>query len=258
MVSNPVWEICEHVAVVQALLDDHLAGGKHSAADWLRRRKRSCRNPTCCGQCPLSAISRPTRRPGLDSKFDRAYLSAMVLLRERKSRLVGFIEPCLPSPAKAPPSGPEWIHEIKHDGFRIIARRDAAGVRLITRKGNDLTRRFPFIAMAVAALPAQSCLIDGEAIVISATTMGLPSSTESAGTAHCRVPYIAHSICSKSTVGICVGSPSRRASGRSPSCCAGPIQAWSSITTTRLAPMRRKQTRDQGVIVLRDHDNGVV
>ena len=88
----------------------------------------------------------------------------MVLLRERKSRLVGFIEPSLPTPAKVPPSGPEWIHEIKHDGFRIMARRDAAGVRLITRKGNDLTRRFPFIAMAVAALPVASCLIDGEAI----------------------------------------------------------------------------------------------
>jgi bifunctional non-homologous end joining protein LigD len=88
----------------------------------------------------------------------------MVLLRERKS-LVGFIEPCLPSPAKVPPSGPDWIHEIKHDGFRIMARRDAAGVRLITRKGNDLTRRLPFIAMAVAALPVPSCIIDGEAIV---------------------------------------------------------------------------------------------
>jgi ATP-dependent DNA ligase len=93
------------------------------------------------------------------------YLPGMVLLRERNRRLVGFIEPCLPSAAKAPPSGPDWIHEIKHDGFRIMARRDAAGVRLITRKGNDLTRRFPFIAMAVAALPVPSCLIDGEAIV---------------------------------------------------------------------------------------------
>jgi ATP-dependent DNA ligase len=64
----------------------------------------------------------------------------MVLLLER-SRSVGFIEPCLPSPAKAPPSGPGWIHEIKHDGFRIMARRDAAGVRLITRNGNDFTKR---------------------------------------------------------------------------------------------------------------------
>jgi bifunctional non-homologous end joining protein LigD len=77
----------------------------------------------------------------------------------------GFIEPCLPSPAKVPPSGPNWIHEIKHDGFRIMARRDAAGVRLITRNGNDFTRRFPLAAAAVAALPGRSCLIDGEAIV---------------------------------------------------------------------------------------------
>ena len=88
-----------------------------------------------------------------------------MLLRERNRRLVGFIEPCLPSPANGTAIGPDWIHETKHDGFRIMARRDAAGVRLITRKGNDLTQRFPFIAMAVAALPVPSCLIDGEAIV---------------------------------------------------------------------------------------------
>src|SRR6516225_2475937 len=78
---------------------------------------------------------------------------------------LGFIEPCLPSPAKAPPSGPGWLHEIKHDGFRIFARKDAAGVRLITRAGNDFSSRFPFIAMAVSKLPVQSCWVDGEAIV---------------------------------------------------------------------------------------------
>ncbi len=78
---------------------------------------------------------------------------------------LGIVKPCLPSPAKAPPPGPGWIHEIKHDGFRILARRDAAGVRLITRAGNDFSSRFPFIAMAVAKLPVRSCLIDGEAIV---------------------------------------------------------------------------------------------
>jgi bifunctional non-homologous end joining protein LigD len=86
-------------------------------------------------------------------------------LRERTRPELGVIEPCLPSPAKAPPSGPGWLHEIKHDGFRILARRDSAGVRLITRAGNDFSSRFPFIAMAVAKLPVRSCLIDGEAIV---------------------------------------------------------------------------------------------
>jgi bifunctional non-homologous end joining protein LigD len=93
-----------------------------------------------------------------------AYVSDMSL-RERTRPGLGIIEPCLPSPAKVPPSGPGWIHEIKHDGFRILARRDGAGVQLITRHGNDFTARFPLVASAVAALPARSCLIDGEAIV---------------------------------------------------------------------------------------------
>jgi hypothetical protein len=56
-------------------------------------------------------------------------------LRERTRPGLGTIEPCLPSPAKIPPSGPGWIHEIKQHGIRILARRDAAGVRLITRAG---------------------------------------------------------------------------------------------------------------------------
>ena len=78
---------------------------------------------------------------------------------------IGAVEPCLASPAQRPPAGPGWIHEIKHDGFRLLARRDAKGVRLISRKGNDLTSRFPFIEVALTSLSVQSCLIDGEAIV---------------------------------------------------------------------------------------------
>ena len=73
----------------------------------------------------------------------------------------GFIEPCLPSRADRPPSGPGWIHEIKHDGFRLMARRDARGVRLLTRNGHDWADRYPLIAEAAGALEARSCLIDG-------------------------------------------------------------------------------------------------
>jgi bifunctional non-homologous end joining protein LigD len=87
------------------------------------------------------------------------------MLRMRSRGSVGFVEPCLPSPAERPPAGSNWIHEIKHDGFRIMARRDAAGVRLFSRNGHDFTSRFPLVATAVTALPAHSFLIDGEAIV---------------------------------------------------------------------------------------------
>ena len=73
-------------------------------------------------------------------------------------------EPCLPRLAKQPPAGSGWIHEIKHDGFRIIAQREADSVRLITRNGHDFSGRFPLILAAVAALPARSCVVDGDAI----------------------------------------------------------------------------------------------
>jgi bifunctional non-homologous end joining protein LigD len=66
--------------------------------------------------------------------------------------------------ALRPPAGPGWSHEIEHDGFRILAKQNAAGVHLCTRKGYDLSVRFPLATTTVAALPARSCLIDGEAI----------------------------------------------------------------------------------------------
>src|SRR4029453_18746089 len=76
----------------------------------------------------------------------------------------GFMPPCLPSSAPQPPSGGEWLHEIKHDGFRVIARKNGVRVRLYSRPGNDLTKRFPLIAEAVARLRPRSCIIDGEAV----------------------------------------------------------------------------------------------
>jgi bifunctional non-homologous end joining protein LigD len=75
-----------------------------------------------------------------------------------------FIEPCLPSRADRPPTGANWIHEIKHDGYRLMARRDPVGIRLITRRGNDWTKRYPLVADAVNHLKVRSVLIDGEVV----------------------------------------------------------------------------------------------
>jgi ATP-dependent DNA ligase len=54
---------------------------------------------------------------------------------------LGFIPPCLPTKAPQPPSGEAWLHEIKHDGFRVIARKDGVRMRLYSRPGNDVTWR---------------------------------------------------------------------------------------------------------------------
>jgi bifunctional non-homologous end joining protein LigD len=76
----------------------------------------------------------------------------------------GFIAPCLPTKTDKLPSGSEWLHEIKHDGFRVIARKQGAQVRLYSRPGNDLTYRFPLIVETLARLRSRSCIIDGEAV----------------------------------------------------------------------------------------------
>jgi bifunctional non-homologous end joining protein LigD len=96
----------------------------------------------------------------------------MSVLREIKKRVAAskaaFIEPCQPTAQAKPPSGPGWIHEIKHDGYRLQARRGASGRHLITRNGNDWTSRLPSIVEGLKALGCRSCLIDGEVVVTDA------------------------------------------------------------------------------------------
>jgi bifunctional non-homologous end joining protein LigD len=64
-----------------------------------------------------------------------------------------------------PSAGPGWLHEIKYDGFRILARREGERVRLFTRNAYDWTERYPLVAEAIGALKARSLRIDGEITV---------------------------------------------------------------------------------------------
>jgi bifunctional non-homologous end joining protein LigD len=86
----------------------------------------------------------------------------------------GFITPCLPTKTDMLPSGDRWLHEIKHDGFRVIARKDGDRVRLYSRPGNDMTRRFPLIAEAMTGLRSRSCIIDGEAVACDDNGLASP------------------------------------------------------------------------------------
>jgi bifunctional non-homologous end joining protein LigD len=83
----------------------------------------------------------------------------------RRGGLPDFVPPSLATLHSAPPDGAEWIHEIKFDGYRIEARLDHGKVRLLTRKQLDWTHRFQRIAKAVAALPADTALLDGELVI---------------------------------------------------------------------------------------------
>jgi bifunctional non-homologous end joining protein LigD len=76
----------------------------------------------------------------------------------------GFIEPCLPTLGETVPAGPQWVYEIKHDGFRFICRRDGDRVRVFSRRGNDYTERVPRIVDTLARLPVISVTLDGEGV----------------------------------------------------------------------------------------------
>jgi bifunctional non-homologous end joining protein LigD len=80
----------------------------------------------------------------------------------------GFIEPCLPTLAREVPGGPLWVHEIKHDGYRFICRRDGERVRVFSRNAKDWTDKVPAIVEAMHALPVKSVTLDGEGVVVDA------------------------------------------------------------------------------------------
>jgi bifunctional non-homologous end joining protein LigD len=86
--------------------------------------------------------------------------------RSRRSPPAGFILPCQPLLVDRPPAGSGWLHEVKHDGYRIIARKEGSRVTLWSRYGTNFTDRLPKVAEAICSLAAESALIDGEAVTL--------------------------------------------------------------------------------------------
>jgi bifunctional non-homologous end joining protein LigD len=78
----------------------------------------------------------------------------------------GFVVPAQPVKALRPPAGTDWVHEIKHDGYRMIVYRDGPIVRLYSRNAYDWTARLSAIAAAAELIKAKSFTIDGEAVVL--------------------------------------------------------------------------------------------
>jgi bifunctional non-homologous end joining protein LigD len=84
--------------------------------------------------------------------------------RSRRLPPAGFILPCQPLLVGRPPAGLGWLHEVKHDGYRILARKEGSRVTLWSRYGTNFTDRLPKIAEALCSLAVESVLLDGEAV----------------------------------------------------------------------------------------------
>ncbi|HVO92818.1 MAG TPA: non-homologous end-joining DNA ligase, partial [Terriglobales bacterium] len=82
----------------------------------------------------------------------------------RQAALPEFMSPQLATATQTIPAGEGWVHEVKYDGYRILARVDAGAVRLFSRNRNDWTRKFPVIARSLAGLPLESAWVDGEVV----------------------------------------------------------------------------------------------
>ncbi|HEV8503377.1 MAG TPA: non-homologous end-joining DNA ligase [Casimicrobiaceae bacterium] len=109
----------------------------------------------------------PDRRAGSTAK--RSAGDAALPAAARRARLPSALSPMLATLVKSVPPGDGWLHEVKYDGYRMLARVERGRARLYSRNGNDWTTRLAPIARAVAALPLASGWIDGEIAVADAS-----------------------------------------------------------------------------------------
>jgi bifunctional non-homologous end joining protein LigD len=87
--------------------------------------------------------------------------------------LPAFVPPQLSQLVEKPPSGPQWLHEIKLDGYRMAARIDNGQAQLLTRTGLDWTHKYPSTVAALANLNVKTAYLDGE--LCGVDDAGLPS-----------------------------------------------------------------------------------
>lgn len=106
---------------------------------------------TICRKAPFRRMAKSEQPPKASGRIGEA---------------ISFIPPCLPTLVSKPPEGPDWQHEVKWDGYRIMCSRHAGELRIITRNGWDWTNRFPTIAAGILDLAPSNVVIDGEACVL--------------------------------------------------------------------------------------------
>lgn len=133
---------------------------------WRSNKSRAVDKPKPRPRKRASAAEIRPMRKSDTPKFD-------VLREARRATLPAFVAPSLATLADKPPAGGNWVHEVKFDGYRMEARIDHGKVKLLTRKGLDWAARFPSIAAAIAELPVESAIVDGE--IVSEGSDGISS-----------------------------------------------------------------------------------
>lgn len=84
----------------------------------------------------------------------------------RKTAMPEFLAPQLAMLVSEPPSGDEWLHELKFDGYRMICHLNRGKARFWSRNGKDWTEKFPNLSAALKAFPAETAILDGEVVIV--------------------------------------------------------------------------------------------
>jgi bifunctional non-homologous end joining protein LigD len=151
-----------------AASQDHVWNSKDTRSGnkpWYSQPSKSTADPSP----PKTRVAHPSTaspsKGGLSGASPTAFSPNLTHLpRESQPH---FIPPQLAQQAETPPSSEGWFHELKLDGYRIQARKDGTKIQLLTRTGLDWTHRMSGIAAEVAHLPAESCTLDGEVVVLA-------------------------------------------------------------------------------------------
>src|SRR3954464_4061186 len=155
--------------------------------------------------------------------------------RPKRLRPPGFIVPCQPILARAVPAGDGWLHELKHDGFRIITYKDGERVWLWSRNGRDWSAEFVAITAAVRALPFSRIMLDGE---VGALPRG-PSRLSQAHVAGRPVNGVSLRLRSHLARGS--GSARRRADRPAPHAAEGAQESRAGVALLRAYVRRRRR-----------------
>jgi len=111
-----------------------------------------------------ASVSKPSKKNGASGQ-----LTAKQLLRAAPSeKLAAFIPPALATRVDSAPTGDSWVHEIKFDGYRVLARKEGKKVNLLSRNNLEWTSKADVIAQEIALCPVKSVLLDGELVVFDA------------------------------------------------------------------------------------------
>ena len=116
---------------------------------------------------PARARSRGRGAAPAPARGGKAPVDAGQVPGAKRAAMPSFVPPQLATLVSITPTGDDWLHEMKFDGYRILARRDGADVALLSRNGRAWTDRFPAVAESVRALPARQVVLDGEVAVVT-------------------------------------------------------------------------------------------